>query len=374
MSDVYTVQYVLQGKNLIPQVEQGIPPHVLEIQNAEKFQDQLIPGAKFFATCVLVTGPARAPKKMVLQLTSACTSKKSVSPLEDFWIQEDQLRLMRADVHYGRAIRLVGPKGTGKTTFAKLFAQELRAPFIKVDGTGVFKPKDLFGAETGSAGTLFWKPSDLSVFIETHRAQEGAVKGVVCLDEFSRMGHSMAPFHALFDQTKQFSFTTCEGTVVIDRLDGFVFILTDNPVGAGYVGNHGLDAAMDDRVESYEFTYPPVEWETSWLCKSTHIVREDAEKIVSVATEARTLALAQAWAKGGPSPRRTLCAAQDVAYGIELEDALQQRIVRRYDDTDANSERAMLIARLRAKGFIREPVLHGQDRMRLRDASVGRPS
>ncbi len=345
----YKVRFDLRAGKLEPMLVDHVQPNRLNIRRDDTFKDEIREGAMFIATLVSMNGPARAPKSMELALESKVKELSSAGFGNEFWARPEHLRLIEADIKFGRAIRLVGPKGTGKTTFAALLAKRLSAPFIKVDGTGIFKPKDLFGAETGSEGTLRWNPSALSLFLGEHRLSERNVKGVICLDEFSRMGHSMAPFHALFDHTHQFSFTTCDGTIVIDRLDGFVFILTDNPAGSGYVGNQELDAAMDDRVESYEFAYPPSEWEIPWLQSQTGISTMDATRIVMVANEARQLAVTQGWSKGGPSPRRTLCVAQDVSSGVDFELSVAYRIVLRYENGGVNSERGILIEKLRTK-------------------------
>lgn len=367
--NTYKICYVMRNGTLVAELMGHVQPNELQIRNEEDFAQEIKKGVMFSATLVTLQGKARAPTLMVFALESKLAEMSTTDFGADFWVRPEQLQLMHADIKFGRAIRLVGPKGTGKTTFAALFAERLGAPFIKVDGTGIFKPKDLFGAETGSQGTLRWNKSALALFIEEHRPDNRTIKGVICLDEFSRMGHSMAPFHSLFDHTHQFSFTTCDGTIVIDRLEGFVFILTDNPTGAGYVGNHELDAAMDDRVESYPFEYPPSEWEIPWLVTQTGISILDATRIVLVANEARQIAVSNGWSKGGPSPRRTLCVAQDMSIAIPFELAVAHRIVARYENGDVGSERMQLIERLRAKGIGVTTYLKDASRVSLREVA-----
>lgn len=358
MSANYFVRFVSRNGKMIPELVDLPQPRRLEIRNLADFTEEIVDGAQFSVALVEMRGgTARVPALLVLALENKITSVQPHDFGNEFWIRPEYVLLMNADVRFGRAVRLVGPKGTGKTTFAALFAKKLGVPFLKVDGTGIFKPKDLFGAETGSDGTLKWNPSDFSKFLAEHRFADREVKGVICLDEFSRMGHSMAPFHALFDHTHHFSFTTCDGTIVIDRLEGFVFILTDNPVGQGYVGNQELDTAMEDRVESYEFSYPPPEWEIPWLGAMTGIQKPVATRIVEIANEARHLATKNYWQKGGPSPRRTLCVAQDVSIGTDLDLSIMHRIVSRYQDGETGSERSQLVAILQAKGFTLRHVL-----------------
>lgn len=370
MSANYLIRFVKKNGELVPMLIDRAQPRQLMIRNREDFSTEIMENAQFSATLIEIRGVTRAPTLLVLALDHRIATVRIQDFGNDFWIRPEQFLLMEADMKFGRAIRLVGPKGTGKTTFASLLADRLGVSFIKVDGTGIFKPKDLFGAETGSAGTLRWNPSDLSLFIEKNRLREAAIKGVICLDEFSRMGHSMAPFHALFDHSKQFSFTTCDGTIVIDRLDGFVFVLTDNPVGPGYVGNQELDTAMDDRVESYEFSYPPAEWEVPWLQSKTGIDAKAATHIVQIATEARHLATVGFWQKGGPSPRRTLCVAQDVSIGLDMDLSVSQRILSRYASGDANSERLQIEERLRAKGIVLRHLFSAQSQQSVKEMAA----
>ncbi|MBI4713633.1 AAA family ATPase [Candidatus Uhrbacteria bacterium] len=352
----YEVVFIDKNGMIVPTLASGKQPGIIEIRNLEAFSDRVCEGARFAASLIEMQGSARNPTRVVLKLERQIIAIDGKGLGTDFWIRPETLALIEADVYFGRAIRLVGPKGSGKTTFAQLLAKMFGVPFIKVDGTGIFKPKDLFGAESAEDGSTKWVPSDLMLFIETHRSSKHWPKAIVCLDEFSRMGHSMAPFHALFDHTGQYSFTTTDGTVVIDGLTGFIFILTDNPVGPGYIGNQSLDAAMSDRVEEHEFTYPPIEWEVPWLVSRTGITVDEATHIVQVAAEVRVLATAQMWEQGGPSPRRTLRAAEDVSIGKPMSLVVHARIIDRYPDGDAESPRRVIQQRLKSAELLDERV------------------
>lgn len=348
----YEIEFVEHEGQIVPRLTSGLRARQIVVRNRAAYEHRMFPGARFAVSLIHHEGPARFPTCLTLHIERQIIKFSGTGIGDDFWIEPNTWQLIKADVHFGRAIRLVGPKGSGKTTFAALLAKVLGVPFIKVDGTGIFKPKDLFGAETGEKGTMGWVKSDLALFLERHRERKCWPRAVVCLDEFSRMGHSMAPFHALFDDTRQFSFTTCEGTIIIDGLDGIIWVLTDNPVGPGYVGNQSLDSAMNDRVEVYAFGYPPPTWEVPWLVSKTGITQTEAAHIVQVANAAREQAVQHGWEEGGPSPRRTLRAAQDAAFGIPLLLAVTARIIDRYPDGDAQSERRVLTAHLKGCNLI----------------------
>ena len=352
----YEVVFTEMDGEIRPILANGKRARCIILRNRSDFEDRICAGAHFAASLIQLDGSASNPTRMVLHLERQIIRIEGDGLGTDFWVSSETLRLIEADIHFGRAIRLVGPKGSGKTTFAQLLAKLFDVPYLKVDGVGVSKPQDLFGSGSAKDASTTWVPSDLARFIEAHGQRKGWPKAIVCLDEFSRMGHSMAPFHPLFDNTGTFSFTTTEGTLVISGLSGIIFILTDNPVGPGYIGNQTIDTAMSDRVEEYEFGYPPAVWEVPWLVKKTGIIASEAEHIVQVANAIRAQATQQGWEMGGPSPRRTLATAQDVSIGVPLLHALSARIINRYPNSDARSERAIILAHLKGLSLLNDFV------------------
>lgn len=352
----YEVVFTEIEGEIRPILANGKRARSIVLRNQTDFQDRICLGAHFAASLIKLDGSASNPTRMILHLERQIIRIDGDGLGTDFWVSSETLRLIEADIHFGRAIRLVGPKGSGKTTFAQLLAKLFDVPYLKVDGVGVSKPQDLFGSGSAKDASTTWIPSDLARFIQVHGQRKGWPKAFVCLDEFSRMGHSMAPFHPLFDNTGTFSFTTTEGTLVISGLSGIIFLLTDNPVGPGYIGNQTIDSAMSDRVEEYEFGYPPAVWEVPWLVKKTGIITSEAEHIVQVANVIRTQATQQGWEMGGPSPRRTLATAQDVSIGIPLLHALSARMINRYPNSDAGSERAIILAHLKGLSLLNDFV------------------
>jgi len=348
----YEIVFVEQDGVLEVTLANGARARNIVLRNRSQFESRICAGARFAASLINIEGPARNPTRMELHIERQIIKIDGTGLGQDFWILPETLTLIEADIHFGRAFRLVGPKGTGKTTFASLLAKTFNVPYLKVDGTGVSKPQDLFGSASAKNASTEWVPSDLANFITAHQHSKRWPKAFVCLDEFSRMGHSMAPFHALFDHTGQFSFTTTQGTVVITGLDGIIFILTDNPVGPGYIGNQALDSAMDDRVEAYAFEYPPASWEIPWLVSMTGITELEATHIVQVAGAIRVKAVELGSDKGGPSPRRTLRVAEDVSIGTPMQLSVASRIIDRYPDGDAQSEREILKAHLKGLSLL----------------------
>ncbi len=368
----YEIVFTETDGDIRPALASGKRARCIVLRNQSDFEDRICKGAHFAASLISLEGSASNPTRMLLQLERQIIRIDGDGLGTDFWIPSEMLRLIEADIHFGRAIRLIGPKGSGKTTFVELLAKLFDVPYLKVDGVGVSKPQDLFGSGSAKDASTTWVPSDLTRFIETHGQRKSWPKAIVCLDEFSRMGHSMASFHPLFDHTGTFSFTTTEGTLVISGLSGIIFMLTDNPVGPGYIGNQTIDTAMSDRVEEYQFGYPPAVWEVPWLVKKTGIITSEAQHIVQVANAIRTQATQQGWELGGPSPRRTLAVAQDVSIGLPLLNSLDARMINRYPNGDAGSERAVILAHLKGLSLLKDVKLQDTSIVNLADFREGK--
>ena len=356
-----TVVFEDQDGELKPRLE-GASYEVREV-HVENIQDfGVSEGSHFAVHLIRVDGTRRVKDRAVVRIFRELLSTSDEQILEDFWIDPAVLNEILLDIRLGHHLRFVGPKGTGKTTLVPLIAEILGVPHFKLDGAGIFKPKDLVGAERGvGGGQLEFQPSELYDFTVRVQDTEGVecldgfcLKGIVCADEFTRMRMSVGAFHSLLDHTRQLGFTTCEGTRIL-RTDGIVFILTDNPAGGGYVGNARLGVALGDRAELYEFDYPPAEFEIPWLVKNALVDEVEATRIVSAANKLRDVARSpMGLENGGPSPRRTLAAAKFVANGVGLDRAIWRKIVMFYggDHQDPNSTRGQVVASLRSEKLL----------------------
>ncbi len=341
--------------DLIPVFVSGTRCRRLTVRNLSAFSSQIAEGETFAVNVIEIRGSGANPQEIVVEIERHLVRIKDEKWFgEEFWIHPEMLQMILADIQHGHHLLFRGPKGTGKTTLAKMLAQSFKVPYLKVDSAGISKPKDLFGSDSATDGTLRWIPSDLTLFLDEHRSRTTWPKGIILLDEFNRMGHSMSPFHPIFDHTASFAFTTTQGTVTVKDLRGFIWIMAINPSDGGHIGTSDLDEALEDRTEIYDFDYPEKPWEIAWLIRQTSITQAEAEQIVNIAAEVRGFATSQHMAKGGPSPRRTLHTARMVRCGIPLQMAMKYKIINRYAGslTEPMSDRALVTERLRSSKLL----------------------
>lgn len=345
-----TVRFIRNGAGLKAVIDSGYDhPHKgVEVENADAFD--LTESARYTADLVAVDGRGMQ-SRLKVRLVHALSNPASEA-LPDFWIDAAMRRNILLDLKLGHHVLLRGPKGTGKTTLCHRIAAYLGVPFLKVDCTALYKPKDLFGAERAQAGTLLFMPNALVEFLGAAQGQ-GRPSAIVLLDEITRSRGNAEGLHPLLDDTRRIAVTTSEGTRVIEAPHGVAFMASANQAGGGYVGTSAMDAALLDRFEPYDLDYPPAEFEIGLLME-TGIRQLDAAAIVGAANALREKAKQGLFPTGGgPSPRRTQRAAAFVAAGVSVEEAVQAKILAHYagDPKLDSTERGIAVATVRAAGL-----------------------
>ncbi len=343
---------------LTPSFTCALQPRSIEIRNRKDFEDQFADGVCFAVRIVTMEGNARRPHKIIVDIVRRIVEVGD-SPLGDkFWIDPMVFALIEADLNDGAHIRLVGPRGTGKTVLVKLLAEHYGVKYIKVDGAAIINARSAFGSDSAKSGSAVFKKSRMVEFMESFEDTDGDdLRGIIHVDEFSRMNASgEGPWHPLLDGTGTFDLQTSDGPLTVKVPRGVVFVLTDNEQGGGHVGVMPMDIALQDRLERFELGYPKPEWEIPWLVRQTGIEKRDAEAIVEVANRIRQLATDQGFDKGGPSPRRTLRAASYVKRGIARDIAIRHAIINFYTGDREGDDRAMVIEHLRHKNLLHDAV------------------
>lgn len=289
---------------------------------------------------------------------------QKLKTLPNFWIPQDDLQEILIWLHTGTDVILQGPKGTGKTSLAFVVAEALgwQEPF-KVDVYTIKRTTDLFGSDAAHKGSTHFVRSGLLDYIE--RAVVALEQGletqfIVILDEINRV-HAKAneSLHGLFDDTRQVSIVTTEGSKIIRLPSNVHFVGTMN-LGPQYQGTYQLDEALKDRFAAKRMRPMPTDYEVKRLVAETGILERQALSIVQVSQALRDAAL------GGqigfsPSYRGCRNVARLVKHGVDLRRAIIKGFLGWYDGeleldargeimAQANSEIAKAYSALRMKG------------------------
>ena len=324
----------------------------ISVENVDEFQSQLEDGASFAVEIVEIVG--RGASKQAKVRIARRIAEGSGACFDEFYVEPAMRSAMLLDLSLGHHLLFRGPTGVGKTTLAKLLAKHLGVGHVKVDCTGIYKPKDLVGSDSATGGTLTFVPNDLVRFLDGLRDATGCPTGIVTLDELTRIRGNGEGLHPLLDESRRLAVTTSEGTRVVEFPRGVVAIATANPSGGGYVGTSRIDAAMLDRFEPYDLGYPPADFEVNMLVTRAKVSEIEAGQIVRAANALREkVALGSFPSGGAPSPRRMLRAAEFVANGVSVVDAVYRKLANHYegDAASASTERGIAYGTLRASGF-----------------------
>ncbi len=312
------------------------------------------------------TKKAKAKIAIVRLVAKVQVLKKwqKIKELPDFWIGEIDLQTAMSWLNANTSIMLIGPKGTGKTTFSYKVAEALgwQTPY-KVDVYTIKRTTDLFGTDAARDGSTHFIKSGLLDYIE--RAMIAYREGLdthfmVILDEINRV-HAKAneSMHGLFDDTRQVSIITTEGSKTITLPPNIHFVGTMNE-GAEYLGTHGIDDALKDRFAPLRLKPMPLDYEVAKLVRETSVVESQALSIVQTANALRAAAKA-GQISFAPSFRICRSTGQLVVNGMGLRTAVIKGMLGWYEgevdiksdgnvSVEQNTEIAKAYSALRMRG------------------------
>lgn len=185
-------------------------------------------------------------------------------------------------------VRLVGPAGCGKTSFAINYAANRRVPVLVMDCANVREPRDWFGYRTFDpvSKELVWHESLFVKMCETPNA-------VIVLDELNRVSpmvtNTLIP---ILDHRAKTYLEEAGRTIKLAA--GVTFWAAVNE-GNQFTGTIALDAAMKNRF-SYvvECNFLDAATETSVLHAKTGLTVENCRKLVEVANQVRLKSASEA--------------------------------------------------------------------------------
>lgn len=178
---------------------------------------------------------------------------------------------------------LTGPRGTGKTLAAEVWAFRNGHKLLKVEADPQMEPEQLLGAPRISSGTDYWQDGPLTI---AARLSAAGQKVLVFIDEFS-----------LFSPQCQ-----AKLNCITDRIEsGFTIPYTGERVqwnqprillaaNEGYAGTRGIQEALRDRGRTLETVYLREADEINLLVNRTGLVQDIAERAVQCANAIRAAA------------------------------------------------------------------------------------
>lgn len=182
-------------------------------------------------------------------------------------------------------IRLVGPAGCGKTSFAINYAAKRKAPALVMDCANVREPRDWFGYRTFDPSTkdIVWHESLFVKMVETPGS-------VIVLDELNRVSPMVT--NTLIPLLDHRRLTYLEEAGRSIRIaEGVTFWAAINE-GNQFTGTIAMDQAMRNRF-SYvvECNFLDPKTECSVLKNKTGLDTDSCRKLVEVANQVRTKAM-----------------------------------------------------------------------------------
>jgi len=273
-------------------------------------------------------------------------------PQPDFWVSPTvgrELYIIGKLSERGENVNVmvVGPAGVGKTSLGWEFASAQKRPCFEVHCGMFMEPGEWWGKDRLSReqGTYYEQAKYVDA-VETPYC-------VVILDEPNRCHPEVlnAQF-ALWDWRRAAWVPDLKRNVRV--APGVVFFGAMNE-GAEYFGTNPMDKALRERfTRTIRLSWPPMKVEAKILHKRTGVAQEVADKLARFAADVRRNP------KVGmtPSTRQLLVAAQDVAEGVPLEEAVRYAILNALDE---NADRKALLQHLQIIGKVDEAWVEGKD-------------
>ena len=275
--------------------------------------------------------PTLLDKIMKDKTLVAPSSKK-----DGYYMSDDNWRLLVRNVKKHINTMIIGMTGCGKTSCVKELCSRLGIKLHIFDMGSIIDPiSSLLGVHRLEDGKSVF---DYANF--TKAIQEPCV---ILLDELSRS--SLAANNVLFpclDDRRELSIEVAgsKGVRKIKVHPEVTFIATAN-VGAEYTGTNSMDRALVNRFFPLELGHIPANEEKEVLCKRVGVDLKNADLIVKIANNIRSLATKQEISIS-LSIRETLMVAELIKDGWDLGGAMEQVFVPLYEGTKAEGERSII--------------------------------
>lgn len=186
---------------------------------------------------------------------------------------------------FGTNVKLVGPAGCGKTSFAVNFAANRRVPALVLNCATVREPRDWFGSKIIDANTkaIVWRDSMFVKMLETPYS-------VIVLDEINRVSPMVLnSLLGLLDHQRKVYLE--EAGRMINLAEGVSFWGAMNE-GSTFTGTLPMDKALKDRFRLVvECAFLDAATEVDVLNAKTGLDTDNCRRLVEVANQVRLKAM-----------------------------------------------------------------------------------
>ena len=204
-----------------------------------------------------------------------------------------------AYLEIGYPVHLAGPAGTGKTPLAFHLAAQLGRPVVLIHGDDEFGSSDLIGRDAGySKKTLvdnfihsvLKTEEEMKMLWVDNRLTTACEKGFTLIyDEFTRSKPEAnnVLLSILAEKILNLPKLSVTGEGYVDVHPNFRAIFTSNP--EEYAGTHKTQDALMDRLVTLHLNHYDRQTEIEVTIRKSGIARADAERIVDVVRELRSV-------------------------------------------------------------------------------------
>lgn len=262
------------------------------------------------------------------------TLRAPESKMDGFYMSDSDWRILVRNIKKHVNTMIIGPTGSGKTSCVKEVCRRMGIKLHIFDMGSMIDPiSSLLGVHRLEDGHSTF---DYAKF--TKVIQEPCV---ILLDELSRAsaGTNNVLFPCLDDRrTLSIEIACGKGAREISVHPEVTFIATAN-IGAEYTGTNSLDRALVNRFFPLELGTIPGTEEKTVLITRTGISVADAESIVKIASNIRSL-FAKQEVSVSLSIRETLMVAELISDGWDLGKAMEMVYLPLFEGTASEGERS----------------------------------
>ena len=232
------------------------------------------------------------PNKEATIFESIISDKSLSCPTssEGFYMERNDWSLLVRNVKKGVNTLVLGPTGCGKTESIRLLAKRLGRKLYTIDMGSIVDPiSSLIGVHRLKTGGI--SVFDEAPFVRMIQEKDA----IILLDELNRS--SLASNNILFPclderRTLSIEVSGSDKAREVRVADGVIFIATCN-IGNEYSGTNQLDKALVNRFFPLELGQIPDHEESTVLVKRTGIEKSQADLIVKISNNIRSLFIKQ---------------------------------------------------------------------------------